>query len=66
MDKKDLFLNFAIIGEWNFDRVFPGNGYSNGIPIAADTWDVHMKCKDDHFYADKKPAEMRFERAYLA
>jgi len=54
MDKKDLFLNFAIIGEWNFDRVFPSNGYSNGIPIAADTWDVHMKCKDDHFYADKK------------
>jgi len=39
MDKKD-FLNFAIIGEWNFDRVFPGNCYSNGIPIAADTWDV--------------------------
>ena len=69
--KKDLFLNFAIIGQWNFDRLFPGNCYSNGIPIAADT-DVrilHMKCKDgpnDRFYVGKKPAEMRFERAYLA
>jgi len=69
--KKDLFLNFAIIGEWTIDRLIPGNCYSNGIPIAADT-DVrmlHMKCKDglnDRFYVGKKPAEMRFERAYLA
>ena len=69
--KKDLFLNFAIIGQWNFDRLFLGNCYSNGIPIAAET-DVrmlHMKCKDgpnDHFYVSKKPSEMRFERAYLA
>jgi hypothetical protein len=44
---------------------------SNGIPIAADT-DVRMlrmKCKDgsnDRFYVGKKPAEIRFERAYLA
>jgi hypothetical protein len=36
--KKDLFLNFAIIGQWLADR----------------------------FYVGKKPAEMRFERAYLA
>ena len=68
--KKDL-LNFAIRGQWNFDRLFPGNCYSKGIPIGADT-DVrmwHMKCKDgpnDRFYVGKKPAEMRFERAYLA
>jgi hypothetical protein len=66
--KKD----FAIIGQWNFDRLFPGNCYSNGIPIAADT-DVrmlHLKCRDGPndrlFYVGKKPAEMRFERAYLA
>jgi hypothetical protein len=53
--KKDLFLNFSIIGQWKFDRLFPGNRYSNEIPIAADI-DVrmlHMKCKDgpnDRFY----------------
>jgi hypothetical protein len=69
--KKDLFLNFAIIGQWTFERLFPGNCYSNGIPIAAatDVRMLHMKCKDgpnDRFYVGKKPAEMRFERAYLA
>jgi hypothetical protein len=69
--KKDLFLNSAIIGQWNFDRLFCGNCYSNGIPIATDT-DVRMlylKCRDgpnDRFCVGKKPAEMRFERAYLA
>ena len=69
--KKDSFLNFAIIGQWNFDRLFPGNCYSNVIPIATDinVGILHLKCRaepNDSFYVGKKPAEMRFERAYLA